>query len=209
MLATSGSFNPAAAHFYVQNGVHSEDVGHTSRGSIHGAKMSTINSSLPDSAKRLRRVASEVESPERQVAACLVAHRRLRKLLEHLELDPLHPFTTAAAARVVCFQKNYFCALFKRETGCTFVSWQRAWRVARIAEVLISEDISIARAAERYGYQNMRAFERAFKAAYQVSAREFRREYRTDAAEPEKKRRRLNRSSHSMRREIGESAPGI
>jgi transcriptional regulator GlxA family with amidase domain len=149
-------------------------------------------------------VTPEVESADRQVDVCIAAHRRLKKLLEYLEQHPSQRLTTAAAAKAVCFQTNYFCSFFKRETGCTFVSWQRAWRVARIAEVLLSENVSITRAAERYGYLNMRAFERAFKAVYQVSAREFRRAYRVDEKGAERKRRRLSVSSQAMRCEIGD-----
>jgi AraC-like DNA-binding protein len=76
--------------------------------------------------------------------------------------------------------------------------------VARIAEVLLSENVSITRAAERYGYLNMRAFERAFKAVYQVSAREFRRAYRVDGKGAERKRRRLGVTLQAVRCEIGD-----
>jgi transcriptional regulator GlxA family with amidase domain len=119
-----------------------------------------------------------------EVTAKLLAHPRLLRLVRHLEHHTSRRLTTAAAARVVCFQENYFCALFKRETGCTFVSWQRTWRVTRIADVLLSENISISQAAERYGYVSMRTFERAFKGVYHVSAREFRRVRREHTADP-------------------------
>ena len=125
-----------------------------------------------------------------QVAACLLANPRLRKLRDYLEQHPSRRLTTAEAAKIVCFQKNYFCAFFKRETGNTFVSWQRTWRAARIAEVLLAENISITHAAEQFGYMNMRAFERAFKAVYQVSAREYRREYRALTVGVDGKRRK-------------------
>lgn len=119
-----------------------------------------------------------LEAAERHTAdvtSDLLAHPRLRKLATYLETHTARRLTTAAAARIVCFQENYFCALFKRQTGWTFVSWQRTWRVERIAALLLSEQISISRAAERYGYLSMRTFERAFKSVYHVSAREFRR----------------------------------
>jgi len=109
------------------------------------------------------------------LTAQLAGHPRLCRLLSHLESNPSLQLTTASAAKIVCFQENYFCALFKRETGRTFSSWQRAWRVTKISTVLLSESITIARAAERYGYLNMRTFERAFKAHFQTSAREYRR----------------------------------
>jgi transcriptional regulator GlxA family with amidase domain len=155
--------------------------------------MSLINVAVPDNTERLRVVASELELVNRhggQVAACLLVHPRLRKLLEYLELNPSRRLSTTDAAKIACFQKNYFCAFFKRETGCSFISWQRTWRAARIAEVLLSDNISITHAAERYGYLNIRAFERAFKEVYRVSAREFRREYRADTTATESRRRK-------------------
>ena len=109
--------------------------------------------------------------------AQLTQHPRLSRLLGYLETHPSLPLTTGTAAKIVCFQENYFCTLFKRETGRTFSSWQRAWRVSGIATVLLTENVSIARAAERYGYLNMRTFERAFKAHFSISAREFRRRH--------------------------------
>lgn len=158
---------------------------------------------VPGANTRLREVARQVEATEHRVAARLLAHRRLKKLIDYLAAHPTHRLDTETAARLVYFQKNYFCALFKRETGCTFASWQRTWRVVRIAEVLVSEDVSITYAAERYGYLNLRAFERTFKEVYQVSARAFRREFRA-AAEPERTRRKV--SSHIVLRELGARA---
>lgn len=155
---------------------------------------------------RLREAARQVESREHQVAARLLAHRRLKRLVEYLAAYPSQRLDTETAARLVCFQKNYFCALFKRETGCTFASWQRTWRVVRIAEVLLSEDVLIMHAAERYGYLNLRAFERAFKEVYGMSAREFRREFRSKAAEPDKARRKLKISLHILFGDLGARA---
>lgn len=169
--------------------------------------MRVFDLAVSDTGTRLREVARRIESREHQVAARLLAHRRLKKLLEYLAVHPSHRLDTDTAARLVCFQKNYFCSLFKRETGCTFASWQRTWRVVRIAEVLISEDVSITHAAERYGYVNLRAFERAFKYVYQVSARAFRREFRTDPAEPGKRRRRHEISSHLLFCDLGACEP--
>ena len=148
-----------------------------------------------DSSERMRPSVESTYRHTADVTATLLAHPRLRKLVDYLELHASRRLTTAAAARVVCFQENYFCALFKRETGCTFVSWQRTWRVAHIAEVLLSEPVSITRAAERYGYVSMRTFERAFKSVYHVSAREFRRAKRRPAAEPQGKCRDVNSAS--------------
>jgi transcriptional regulator GlxA family with amidase domain len=141
--------------------------------------MCLVNLALPDPTNRF-----SLERPGGHPSARQVSHPRLKRLLAYLELHPSHRFTTGAAAKAACLQENYFCTLFKRETGQTFVNWQRAWRVARIAEVLVSESIAISHAAERYGYLNMRAFERAFKAVYQVSAREFRREFRRESLIP-------------------------
>ena len=121
----------------------------------------------------------------------LARHPRLRKLLHHLEANPRHQLTTTAAARIVCFQQNYFCTLFRQVTGRTFSNWQRGWRVTRIAAVLISEDIPITHAAERYGYLNMRTFERAFKAQYRTTAREFRRRHDVQCQEAEEGRLEL------------------
>lgn len=119
-----------------------------------------------------------------------VSHPRLKRLFQYLELHPSHRISTEAAAKLACLQTNYFCTLFRREMGCTFVSWQRAWRIARIVELILSADVSITLAAERYGYVHMRSFERAFKSIYQVSAREFRREFGASSAHKETARRR-------------------
>jgi AraC-like DNA-binding protein len=168
--------------------------------------MCLINVFVFDAEKQSLTIGSRVEFADEQVRQRLLAHPRLKKLLDYLELYPSRWLTTAAAARVVCFQKNYFCAFFKRETGCTFVSWQHAWRVTRIAGMLLSEDISITRAAERYGYLNMRAFERAFKSVFQISAREFRREYRTRVGEP-RRRSRHNRPTTQCDLNAGPADP--
>jgi AraC-like DNA-binding protein len=160
--------------------------------------MCLIDLDPSDRAAGSERVESSAELAHRyrsHVGANLLAHPRLRKLIEYLELHPSRRLTTAAAARVVCFQENYFCALFKRETGYTFVSWQRTWRVSRIAEALLSEPISISRTAEHYGYVSMRTFERAFKSVYHVSAREFRRAKQRATAEHESKCCDVNSSS--------------
>lgn len=135
-------------------------------------------------------VLESVDGRSGRVTVRGVAHHRLKKLFQYLELHPSQRLTTEAAARLACLQTNYFCTLFRREMGCTFVSWQRAWRVARIADVILSENVPITLAAERYGYVNMRSFERAFKAVYHVSAREFRREFGASASHVESAARR-------------------
>ncbi len=82
-------------------------------------------------------------------------------------------------AREVFISPSYFLALFKRETGVTFVDYLTSVRIERAKNLLLSTDLSITHIAYDVGFSNSNYFSNLFRKAVGVSASEFRRNRET------------------------------
>ena len=58
---------------------------------------------------------------------------------------------------------EYFCRIFKAETGMTFNGYLTEYRVKKAAELLRRTDLKVYEVAEKVGYPNLSYFSRVFK----------------------------------------------
>lgn len=73
--------------------------------------------------------------------------------------------------------KNYFCQLFKNETGENFISYLNRFRVEKAKELIIKEDFKTYEIAEKVGIPNARHFSNLFKIITGQLPTEYRRKY--------------------------------
>lgn len=77
-------------------------------------------------------------------------------------------------AELACVSPHYFSAYFKAETGQNYKAFLTRVRMERAMELVINSDLKTYEIAERVGYNNVRRFVDAFRAAYQMSPLDYR-----------------------------------
>ena len=82
--------------------------------------------------------------------------------------EPGRAWTVDALAREVALSRSLFAQRFAALVGESPMQYLTRWRLALAARALRSSDETIARVAERSGYETDAAFSRAFKREFGV-----------------------------------------
>lgn len=96
-------------------------------------------------------------------------HRNFKQIVQVLEWAREHytePLTIEEAAAYLGFSREYFCRLFKKHTGQTFLSYVNELRAMKLYEDLKQSDQSIAVLMERHGITNYKVFLHTFRKLY-------------------------------------------
>ncbi len=93
-----------------------------------------------------------------------------RYIEEHYDQD----LSLKTLAEVACVSPHYFSAYFKAETGQNYKAYLTRVRMERAMELVINSDLKTYEIAERVGYNNVRRFVDAFRAAYGMSPLDYR-----------------------------------
>ena len=93
-----------------------------------------------------------------------------RYIEEHYDQD----LSLKTLAEVACVSQHYFSAYFKAETGQNYKAFLTRVRMERAMELVIDSDLKTYEIAERVGYNNVRRFVDAFRAAYGMSPLDYR-----------------------------------
>lgn len=93
-----------------------------------------------------------------------------RYIEEHYDQD----ISLKVLAELACVSPHYFSAYFKAETGQNYKAFLTRVRMERAMELVINSDLKTYEIAERVGYNNVRRFVDAFRAAYQMSPLDYR-----------------------------------
>jgi len=79
-------------------------------------------------------------------------------------------------AETVHMSKYHFCRVFHKVTGATFLQYLTNIRLAKVHQLLLKTNLSLAEIAGRCGFASTAQLSRTFRNVYQVSPRDFRRE---------------------------------
>lgn len=93
-----------------------------------------------------------------------------RYIEEHYDQE----ISLKALAELACVSPHYFSAYFKAETGQNYKAFLTRVRMERAMELVIDSDLKTYEIAERVGYNNVRRFVDAFRAAYGMSPLDYR-----------------------------------
>lgn len=77
-------------------------------------------------------------------------------------------------AEIACVSPHYFSAYFKAETGQNYKSYLTRVRMEQALHLVLDTDMKAYEIAEAVGYNNVRRFTEAFRAAYQMSPLDYR-----------------------------------
>jgi len=110
----------------------------------------------------LRRHIAERPSDQRGWLAAL-RDPLIGRAVSELHADPTRAWTLAALAKRVGLSRSILAQRFRRVAGTTPMKYLADWRLQLASSLLKAEELSIAAAAARVGYQSEAAFNRAFK----------------------------------------------
>ena len=81
-------------------------------------------------------------------------------------------------AEVACVSPHYFSAYFKAETGQNYKAYLIRVRMENALQMVLNTDMKAYEIAQAVGYNNVRRFVDAFRAAYQMSPTDYRKLYK-------------------------------
>ncbi len=105
---------------------------------------------------------------------------KMKQICNYIEEHYRERILLSSAAQLLGFNKDYFCRLFKKSMGVSFVNYVNHVRMDRIYHDLMESDEDILRIIEKHGFENQKLFDKMFREAYGCSPREFRAEVRSD-----------------------------
>src|SRR2546430_14890393 len=85
---------------------------------------------------------------------------RARQFIEKHQAEPL---SLGRVARVANISRHYFCKMFKKATGISFIDYLSRGRAARSKTLFVNPNSRISEAAFASGFQSMTNFNRAFR----------------------------------------------
>lgn len=111
---------------------------------------------------------------------------RLEPLLDYIELHHGDELTLDGAANKMGLSREYFCRLFKKNLGVSFLQYVNQLRVAAIGRELETSGDPISVLAERHGFRNMKLFNQLFKEFYGCTPTEKRKQLQGIASKQSK-----------------------
>lgn len=106
--------------------------------------------------------------PERETSISPAIHR----VQEYVYQNYQHSITLEQIAQLVHMNKNYFCKLFKKETGESFVSYLTRVRIEHAFALLAQKKFPAYQVAEKVGYSDYQYFCRLYKKYTGVTPRD-------------------------------------
>ncbi len=94
---------------------------------------------------------------------------RIEEVLQYTRSNYKQEISLNEAADLLNISPEYFCRLFKKHTGQTFLEYLNAIRLSHFYQDLVSTDYSITDLMDRNGISNYKVFLRTFKEAYGAS----------------------------------------
>lgn len=90
----------------------------------------------------------------------------LKKAIDYINQHYQEPMSLKTIASHLALNPEYFCRLFKKHMGFTFLEYLNQIRLTHIYEDLIQTDDTITQIQERHGFTNYKVFNRTFKESY-------------------------------------------
>lgn len=103
---------------------------------------------------------------------------RLEPLLEHTRVHHDEDLTLDDAADRMGLNKEYFCRLFKKNMGVSYLTYLNQIRAAAVCRELESSDDPIGQIGERHGFANSKMMNQYFRELYGCTPSEKRKSFR-------------------------------
>lgn len=111
---------------------------------------------------------------------------RIEEVLQYVRINYRKEISLNEVAALLNVTPEYFCRLFKKHTGQTFLEYLNAIRLSHFYQDLTGTDYSITDLMDRNGINNYKVFLRTFKEAYGASPSKVRGKLNHPATAPQK-----------------------
>lgn len=105
---------------------------------------------------------------------------RIQDAILYLNTDYMNPISVQDVLESCGLSRSHFHALFKQETGQTFVDYLSGLRCSRAAELLVTTDRTVLEIASDCGFNNLSHFYHLFRRRYGTSPARYRRDQGTE-----------------------------
>jgi AraC-like DNA-binding protein len=126
--------------------------------------------------------AGRAEAREGLLAA--LTDPRLADALAAIHAEPARPWTLASLSRRAAMGRTAFAQRFRAVMGDTPLRYLTQWRMQHATRLLAESDLTLARIAERVGYDSAASLSRAFRKASGSAPGAYRRAARAGRAAP-------------------------
>ena len=99
---------------------------------------------------------------------------RITRVMDWIRSHYQENLTLDAAASLLAVSREYFCRLFKKYTGQTFLEYLNDVRTMHLSKDLLTCDDTITSLMEKHGLTNYKVFLRTFRKLYGTSPQRFR-----------------------------------
>lgn len=99
---------------------------------------------------------------------------RVRRIIRFVEDNYKEPITSSLAAEKFSLNHEYFCRLFKKKLGFTFVEYVNMMRLSHIYYEILNTDKLIYEIMQSNGFTNAKVFYRMFKKEYGKTPKQIR-----------------------------------
>jgi YesN/AraC family two-component response regulator len=90
----------------------------------------------------------------------------LQKTIDYVASHYSEPISLSEIASYLSLNPEYFCRMFKKNMGFTFLEYLSQIRLTHIYDDLRNTSDSITQIQERHGFTNYKVFNRMFKESY-------------------------------------------
>lgn len=104
---------------------------------------------------------------------------RLEPLLEYTQLHHPQNLTLDQAAGMLGLNREYFCRLFKKNMGVSFLTYLNQVRATAVCRELETSDDALSIIAERHGFANQKMLNQYFRDLYGCTPSEKRKHFRS------------------------------
>jgi AraC family transcriptional activator of pobA len=91
------------------------------------------------------------------------ALEKLKSILNYVETNYYENITVEKACSLLNYSYHYFCKLFKKATGKSFIQYLNFVRINVVEKLLLTTDIPISEIISQTGFSSFSYFNRAFK----------------------------------------------
>lgn len=103
---------------------------------------------------------------------------RLEPILQYTHLHHGEELTLEGAANAMGLNKEYFCRLFKKNMGVSYLQYLNQVRATAVCRELENSDDTISEIGERHGFTNPKMLNQYFRELYGCTPSEKRKSYR-------------------------------
>ena len=98
-----------------------------------------------------------------------IQSQAIKDAVEYITINYNHKITLAQISAYTYLSSEYFCRLFKEETGMNFSEYLMNYRLRRARNLLKSTDLDVNNIANLVGYENQSYFSKLYKKKYSIS----------------------------------------